>query len=96
MNKSRFCCDLFSDQVNEAGLKGFSIIPTNIYTGEYHFVLQSRNLEPDDKTGKLYIIQQVIHYCPWCGSKLSDIIDINKPEIIKIAEKNKHLVFNGF
>lgn len=91
--KKQFCCEIFSDFINEAGQKGFSIIPTDIYSlNKYHFVLQARNLDLNEKNGKLFIAQQTIHYCPWCGTKLSDIIDNNLSDIIKIADKNKSFI----
>ncbi|MBT1697135.1 hypothetical protein KK083_09630 [Fulvivirgaceae bacterium PWU4] len=87
------CCDIFLEMLNEAGHKGFSILLTE-YQAEhkYYFVLQSRNRDVGDITGNTSVIQKAIKYCPWCGTELAKVIDLNGEEISKLFEINKHLV----
>ncbi|MDI3322369.1 hypothetical protein [Pinibacter soli] len=65
-----FCCDFFEELINEAGGKGFSVVPKQINKDGFVFVLQARSLEKEDKQGKLFVVERVIKHCPFCGSLL--------------------------
>lgn len=91
---NQFCCDILTENILEAGRKGFSIIPCRIETEDsYYFVLQFRS---SDETGHnnqhLFIGQRAIMYCPWCGTKLSDLVTSHKKRIETLANAYQHLV----
>ena len=94
MELYQFCCPNFTDKINDAGRKGIAIIPVKIpyEPDKLAFFLQFRSADPDDKNQKLVVADVAIHYCPWCGSKLSDVAELHKTELTKIAEKNKNLI----
>jgi hypothetical protein len=88
-----FCCDLLSENILEAGRKGFSIIPCKMENEDsYYFILQCRSADYKDNDTTVFISQRTINHCPWCGSKLSDIIKFNKIELDAIAWKNEYLI----
>jgi hypothetical protein len=91
--KNKFCCDLLTENIIEVGRKGFSIFPCKIENDDsYYFILQFRSLDyPLDNPG-LTVSQRAIKYCPWCGTRLSDIVELNKREIEMIAHRTKHLI----
>jgi hypothetical protein len=92
--KEAFCCESFKERINSAGQKGFSIIPVeNPYIkDDYAYFLQTRNVDETDNESRHIIIETGILYCPWCGSKLTEVTKKNKDAIAEIAEKNKHLI----
>lgn len=89
---SKFCCTLLDDLFDEAGKKGFSVIPEKLSDNMYKIFLQSRNQDTDLKEGKLTVIEQGISYCPFCGTQLSKVVEMNKEDIIFYADKNRHLL----
>lgn len=92
MKITLFCCDAFTSSLNDAGDKGFSIIPA-YYLDTYTFFLQARNKDyiDSDKPG-FFLGQTSISYCPWCGCKLSDIAARDMTKISGLAEKNNYLL----
>jgi hypothetical protein len=89
----KFCCDTLSENINEAGCKGFSVIPQRIENQDsYYFILQFRSRDYNDNYKDVMISQMAIKYCPWCGKKLSEVFKSYKNEIIEIAKKNENLV----
>ena len=94
MTDTHFCCSILEDHIFSAGRKGFSIIP--VYFPElresYIFFLQSRNLDASEIEFNHTIIDQAINFCPWCGTKLSEIVSEKKDFIQEIATKNRHLI----
>jgi hypothetical protein len=95
MEPDKFCCDIFGPLVDEAGIKGFSIIPIS-YQNTFKFFLQSRNKDSGDKEiESVFVAEMAISYCPWCGSNLSDVILANKTKISEIANRNKYLIMSA-
>ena len=93
MDHPDFCCDIFSEMVSEPGRKGFSVLPTRLMPEEkYYFVIQSRTADYDSASEKGSVSQVAIHYCPWCGSVLADIIAAQPELIAEIEKKTRHLV----
>ena len=94
MNKT-FCCVLLKESIDNAGHRGFAVIPVkNPFKGEeYAYFLQSRNADKDDAESRhLTVIDTGILYCPWCGTKLAEVTRMYKEEIAEIAAKNKGLI----
>lgn len=89
-----FCCASFRDLVNEGGRKGFAIVPFKnpLEKNEYVYFLQSRTADYNDETGRHITIDMAIGYCPWCGTKLTEVTKMNKEVIADIAMKNAHLI----
>ncbi len=77
-----------------AGKRGFSLIPfkTLTSTNEYVFFFQFRSDDLGEKSARLVINDVTIKFCPWCGTKLSDIVTSNKSVIEEIALKNRNLI----
>ncbi len=92
--ENQFCCDFFTENIMEAGRKGFSIIPCKVdIENSYYFLLQFRSLDyKEESDSNVIISQRAIKYCPWCGTKLSDIVKSHKKGIEQIADRYKHLV----
>jgi acyl-CoA-binding protein len=87
-----FCCDAFTINLGDAGNRGFSTIPVS-YLESYAFFLQARNKDYIDKDKPGFFAGQTsISYCPWCGCKLSDLVEKFKNEISELAEKNNYLL----
>ena len=86
------CCNSFDFYITEIGKKGFCILPYINGSGQFGFVLQGRSHDVDDKTGHHVTFQRVISFCPGCGKKLSDLIDENKSEVVKLYELHKDLI----
>jgi hypothetical protein len=89
---SKFCCDILGDMFEDAGKKGFSVVPERQGKDTYHIFLQGRNQDTELKEGKLTVFERAISYCPFCGSKLSDVIDKHKVQIDLYADRNKSLL----
>jgi len=94
MDNNDFCCTALKDRIENAGSKGFAIIPVKnpFKADEYAYFLQSRNVDESDDTSRHTIIDTGILYCPWCGTKLTEVTRMNKEAIAAIAEKNRNLI----
>ena len=94
MEKEFFCCAILKDHMQAAGRKGLSIIPVkNLQkVDEYVFFLQSRSHDAQEEISKHTVIDQAISYCPWCGKKLSDMVELDRHFISDMAKQNQHLV----
>ena len=90
MDKNIFCCDIFFGMIMEAGKQGFSIVPTSLDETQY-FVFQARSVD-FNRNESSFVLQQSIHFCPWCGTKLTNIISKNADHIRKLSLKNKELI----
>ena len=72
-----WCCGIFEDQFDSAGMRGFGVFVRARPDGKYGFVLQHQSLEPGDEGPKshprpiILISQIAIHFCPWCGRNLA-------------------------
>lgn len=94
MENDLFCCASFKDLIYEAGHKGFGIVPFKnpLEKDEYVYFLQSRAADFNDETSRHTTIDMTIGYCPWCGTKLTEVTRLHKEAIVEIARKNKHLI----
>jgi hypothetical protein len=95
MENNEYCCSIFKEHIDEAGHKGFAIIPFEnpSKVDQYVYFLESRSADyDDDKEMRHITIDRAISYCPWCGTKLTEVTKMNKDAIREIAEKNKHLI----
>lgn len=87
-----FCCSISADLFDDAGRKGFALLPEKMDEGDYIIILQSRNLDIEAVEGKLTVIQRAIGYCPFCGSKFDEVIEQHIDEIESYANKNRKLL----
>ncbi len=72
MENNEYCCTTFKEHIDEAGHKGFAIIPFKnpSQADQYVYFFQSRSADfDDDKEARHITIDRVIGYCPWCGTK---------------------------
>ena len=94
MDINNFCCASFRDLIHEAGHKGFAIVPFKnpLKKDEYVYFLQSRSADFDDEVSRHFTVDMTIAYCPWCGTKLTEVTRMNKEVIAAIAEKNQKLI----
>jgi len=87
-----FCCESLTLSLNDAGNKGFSIIPSS-YLDTYTCFLQARNKDYIDKDKPGFSVGQTnISYCPWCGCKLSEVVKKYEDEISELARENSYLL----
>ncbi len=94
MERDNFCCSAFKDRLHNGGHKGFAIIPVKslLKSEEYAYFFQSRNVDENDEKSRHTIIDAGILYCPWCGTKLSEVTRLNREAITEIAKRNQHLI----
>ena len=95
MENNGFCCIPFGDHINDAGHKGFAIIPFKnpLEEDQYVYFIQSRSADIDDDEESRHITIDIgIGYCPWCGTKLTEVTRMNKEAIAEIASKNQRLI----
>lgn len=85
----KFCCNNFESNFNEAGKHGLSVLIKKDIDGYIYFVFQSRTIVNESRQ---ITFQNSIKYCPWCGTKLEDIIDENKKQVNEFVEKHKGLL----
>lgn len=92
MEDIKYCCDTFEWLISDKGKKGLSILPVEI-AQKYCFVLQSRSHDIDNiLVGNHIVFQQTIHFCPWCGTNLSELIENNKAKIAELSKLNKNIM----
>lgn len=89
------CCDILTENVVEAGRKGFSIIPYKI-NNSYYFLLQFRSHEYSEGKVTGIINERGISFCPWCGSDLKVIAKTHENELSNLAKSKVHLLSNHF
>jgi hypothetical protein len=95
MERNEYCCVIFKEHLDEAGHKGFAIIPFKnpAETDQYVYFLQSRTADvDDDKESRHITIDRAIGCCPWCGTKLTEVTRMNKEAIEEMARRNKRLI----
>ena len=80
--------------MHDAGRKGFAIIPFNnpLEIDAYVYFFQSRSADFDDVVSRHVTIDMTITYCPWCGTKLTEVTRLHKKIIAEMAIKNQHLI----
>jgi hypothetical protein len=100
----KVCCDVFNELVADAGNRGYSVVAC--VRGSYRFFcLQARACpkldEPKMKNlpkgidipNPLTVGMQIgIQYCPFCGTKLANIIAGSLNEFTRLADSNKPLL----
>lgn len=91
-----YCCQCFTNLINSAGDNGLAILVSHV-DGKFRFVLQMRAMSYSDaKTcvkvqafpeDKAIVLTQsiIIHYCPWCGVLLSDLVAFNTERYKQLA-----------
>lgn len=89
---SEFCCDILDDMFEQAGRKGFSVVPEDVGENVFHIYLQARNQDVELKEGKLTVLEKGISYCPFCGTKLSKLLSGNKEKVAYYAARNISLL----
>ncbi len=89
------CCDVLTENVFEAGRKGFSIIPYRI-NNSYHFLLQFRSNDYSEVNVIGIVNERGIGFCPWCGSNLKHVADIHEDELRNLSKAKAHLLLNYF
>lgn len=92
----QFCCVNLNACIIEAGRKGFSVIPfkheNNLYSDTlYSFFLQFRSIDFVDNNN-CTIAQQVIKYCPWCGTELNKLALTNEEAIDYYSTLNSKMI----
>ncbi|MFC4230465.1 hypothetical protein ACFOW1_01085 [Parasediminibacterium paludis] len=94
MSNKNICCEILESKIETAGKRGLAVIPfkSPYKPFNYIFFLQSRNIDEENKTGIHTVIDIAIKYCPWCGTNLSTLIEIDEKLIESIAFRNKHLI----
>ncbi|MCF3109423.1 hypothetical protein LL912_11610 [Niabella sp. CC-SYL272] len=94
--KADFCCSILTENIVEAGRKGFSVIPfkheDDLYTNDlYSFLLQFRSMD-FAADNKCIMAQRAIAYCPWCGTELHQLTRINEAGLEYYAKRNQKLI----
>lgn len=97
----KFCCAGFQHLVAAAGERGIACLV--IDDGErIAFTLQSRGVAFDDEDNlrafpdapdiKINISSESgLRFCPFCGRRLQDLIDVHPEEFRDIAEQHKKM-----
>lgn len=85
----KFCCNNFENNFNEAGNNGLSVLVKKDFDGDVYFVLQSRAIV---SASRQITFQNSIKYCPWCGTKLTGVIEETKEQLNEFIEKHKGLL----
>jgi hypothetical protein len=94
MDNNGFCCASFRDLIHEAGSKGFAIVPFKnpLERDDYVYFLQSRSVDFEDQMSRHITVDMTIGYCPFCGTKLTEVTRMNKEAIEAIAEKDRKFI----
>lgn len=100
---NKMCCDVLTLAIEYAGDSGISIAVAT-YKGAYSFRLQSRGVsfsdiavactkssDPRDLVINL-CSEQVIHFCPWCGTRLSELKGIDDAWLSGVVSRHAPLI----
>lgn len=102
-----YCCDPLQAAVYEAGKKGISVI-AHADDGVRFFCLQARACDYEDEEevksmpasyGPIPLVlrivsQIVIHFCPFCGTRLDGIIAEHQDEFDALAKSHERNLLN--
>ena len=95
-SENKLCCPTLFTLMKEAGKKGYSVIPfQEENTDDYNFIFQFRSVDskyyPENKAN-IVVAETVITYCPWCGTKLTEVAKVYKTEIDKLIREKQYLL----
>ena len=99
---SSFCCEPFEAAISRMGKAGFSIVLRQSVDASF-FALQSRGCDERDveelrtKAGKdlppiRIVEQETVHFCPYCGTKLSTWLGSHQKMARELLVKSKPLL----
>lgn len=95
-----YCCTRLNELIHNAGSRGIAILVRNL-SGVLSFVLQSRgiDIEDEDRTGRISGDVKInlsceigIVYCPFCGTRLQDLIAREPEFFAKLAESHSRFL----
>ena len=82
--KFTYCCQQFTNRINNIGKTGFSILAVDNDKLNY-FVIQG-HMDADTKSST---VQTGIKYCPFCGSKLEKLIKKQNALFLELASEHR-------
>jgi hypothetical protein len=96
-----FCCQTFENTVASAGERGLAILVERTPDG-IGFNLQSRGVAYED-IGKLRPVPEqdviinvsrdvMIRYCPWCGRRLQELVQLAPELFAELARTHEPLL----
>jgi hypothetical protein len=97
----QFCCRRFKELIDRAGQRGSAIVVSRNGQNPLKFRLQSRGIahenEVEAKGISTHVIinisaQQTIEYCPYCGTRLQELLDATPVEYEELAMEHKPFV----
>ncbi|MDC1142300.1 hypothetical protein OAU50_04350 [Planctomycetota bacterium] len=79
------CCEGFTLLLSAEGQKGFAVLVRRLPTS-FNFVIQAR-FEPRESADgtRQGVVQTGLCYCPFCGTKLSELVDDFEGELAEKA-----------
>jgi hypothetical protein len=86
----KFCCEILEETFSNTGKDGFAISVKRYSLNENILIyLQSRVEVKKEEYHHIFVNEQVIRYCPWCGKKLSKLIKNQKDwdELLLVHKK---------
>lgn len=95
----KWCCSAYEGNFENAGMRGLAVFADES-DSQLKFILQFRAADSgiELKTSQLdqpvsLVTDSVIQYCPWCGSKLSEVY---RDQIEDIVKKNLRVPLPDF
>jgi hypothetical protein len=98
-----FCCFGLQNVVKEAGNRGFAVLALKMRNG-ITFLLQSRGIAHADQ-GRVapgfpvtinISSETGLRFCPWCGTRLQDLVEASPACFEQLAEKHITLIPEQF
>jgi len=95
-----FCCDRLQARMADAGQRGLAVLVRRL-PELYIFYLQSRTAaagEEEQLLGlnlpvRMNIVSSIgIVFCPWCGTRLDDLVSVAPERFAAIAKQHEHLI----
>jgi hypothetical protein len=92
-----FCCAALQMLISQAGRRGCAVLVV-WKTGGLRFLIQSRGVAYKDESlaysvARGFVINKSstvnIRYCPFCGRRLSDLVDASAAEFAKLANAHR-------
>jgi hypothetical protein len=104
-----FCCAGLENAVKRAGERGIAIILEK-QGDRVRFLIQSRGVAKVDEEKlaefckskpelDLWInisAETGLKFCPWCGTRLQDVIDSHQKEYVRLSEQHNDLIKNKY
>jgi hypothetical protein len=97
----QFCCQPFKELIDRAGQRGLAAVVHRYGANPLKFLLQSRGIahedvvEPKEVSTRIVINIQTlkrIDYCPFCGTRLQELLDATPAEYEELAVKHHPFV----